>query len=180
MPALRNQRQERFCQLLKQGMPAIRAYPAAGYKPDKRMGAPYRLSGNVRIKRRLNELTKAMAMKARVTVETITDELNAVAQGAANDAQWSAAQAAIVAKAKLHGLLIDRKETGSPGDFAGLQTREDVLALLREQLGEDAAAMLGAVLEQRETTSLTPPGNACTATNIENVEVFSSKPSELN
>lgn len=180
MPALLNPRQERFCQLLKQGVSPYRAYPLAGYK--KHPGEPYRLRENPRVKRRLTELTKAMAMKARVTVETITDELNAVAQGAANDAQWSAAQAAIVAKAKLHGYMIDRKESGAPGDFANLQSTDDVLKALREALGADVTALVQAVLgrDGESNSGLASPGNACDATNAEIIEVSPSTSAELN
>lgn len=144
MPALKNVRQERFCQLVKQGVPPYRAYPEAGYKPDE--GAPYRLSGNVRVKRRIAELTRGLAVKTRVTVESLTDELNAIADGAAKSEQWGAAKGAVETKAKLHGLLVERKETGAPGDFAGMTTPEQVLDVIRSELGEDAAKLLATLL----------------------------------
>jgi hypothetical protein len=144
MPVLRNIRQERFCQLLKQGVPALRAYPMAGYKPDKRMGAPYRLSGSVRIKARIAELTRHIAMKTRVTVESLTAELDEARALALRCDQPSAAITATATKGKLHGLMVDRKESGAPGDFAGLKTPDEVLALIRSELGEDAARMLQA------------------------------------
>jgi hypothetical protein len=146
MPALRNHRQERFCQLIKQGIPPYRAYPMAGYKPDE--GAPYRLSGNVRVKRRIAELTRGLAMKTRVTVETITAELDEAAALAKRVEQPGAAIQAIATKAKLHGLLIDRKETGQPGDFQAAKTAEDVLAAVRAELGEAAAQALAAMVGQ--------------------------------
>src|SRR5260370_28308381 len=74
MPALTNARQERFCQLVKQGVPPYRAYPAAGYQANN--GAPYRLAENVRVKRRLTELTRHIAVKTRVTIESLTQELD--------------------------------------------------------------------------------------------------------
>ncbi len=132
----------------------------AGYKAHP--GEPYRLRENPRVKRRLAELTRAMAVKARVTVESITDELNEVRERAIAADQLGAAQAAIVAKAKLHGLLIDRKESGAPGEFSGLQSTADVLAAITDQLGADVAALLGAALAQRDVRQGTP---------IENVEV---------
>ncbi len=101
-------------------------------------------------------------MKTRVTVESITDELNEVRERAIAADQLGAAQAAIVAKAKLHGLLIDRKESGAPGEFSGLQSTADVLAAITDQLGADVAALLGAALAQRDVRQGTP---------IENVEV---------
>src|SRR5882724_7681037 len=80
MPALARPRQERFCQLVKRGIPPFRAYPMAGYRPNN--GAPYRLAENVRVKRRLAELTRHIAMKTRVTIESITQELDRIRVGA--------------------------------------------------------------------------------------------------
>lgn len=148
MPALANIRQERFCQLLKQGIPPYRAYPMAGYSANP--GSPYRLHENARVKRRLAEITKGLAMKTRVTVESVTVELDRIAAGAEADKQYGAAKGAVETKARLHGLLIDRKESGQPGDFAGLNNAEDVLAMVRKELGDTAAAALQAALIQPE------------------------------
>jgi hypothetical protein len=68
--------------------------------------------------------------------------------------QLSAAKGAIETKAKLHGLLIDRKESGAPGDFQGDQTREAVLARLATELGDDVAALVAAKLAERDVESL--------------------------
>jgi hypothetical protein len=48
------------------------------------------------------------------------------------------------------GLIVDRKESGQPGDFAQLQSIDDVLAAVRQELGEGAAAALVASLEQQD------------------------------
>jgi hypothetical protein len=116
----------------------------AGYKPDE--GAPYRLSGNVRVKRRIAELTKGLAMKTRVTVESITAELDAAQELARRVEQPGAAIQAIATKAKLHGLLIDRKETGQPGEFQAAKSAGEVLDAVRSELGEDAARALAALV----------------------------------
>lgn len=160
MPALPNHRQERFCQLVRQGIPPLRAYPMAGYKPDD--GAPYRLSGNVRIKARMREITEGLAMKTRVTVESITADLDRIAAGAEASEQWAAAKGAVDTKAKLHGLLVDRKETGQPGDFANLATAEDVLALVASELGPETAALLTAALAKADEPEPDPPAIAPT------------------
>jgi hypothetical protein len=148
MPALKNHRQERFCQLIKQGIPPYRAYPMAGYAPNN--GAPYHLAENSRVKQRLNELARSLAMKTRVTVESITEELDAVRDRAMATEQLSAAKGAIETKAKLHGLLIDRKESGAPGDFQGDQTMEAVLARVEAELGAGIAVLLRAELAKRD------------------------------
>lgn len=85
-------------------------------------------------------------MKTRVTVESLTEELDEARAVAARTAQPAAMTAATIAKGKLHGLIVDRKESGAPGDFASLQTREAVLAKAREELGEGASDALAAFL----------------------------------
>lgn len=152
MPALANQRQERFCQLVKQGIPPYRAYPLAGYNAHP--GAPYRLCDNVRVKRRIAEITKGLAMKTRVTVESLTQELDEARELAARVDQPSAMTAATIAKGKLHGLMVERKETGQPGDFTGLQSAAEVLAVVETELGKETAALLSAALARTEQASV--------------------------
>lgn len=154
MPALKNQRQERFCQLVAQGTVPVKAFPLAGYRPHR--SHPYRLGDTGRVKARLAELTKGLAMKTRVTVETISDQLDEDRAFAKAVDQAGPALNATIAKAKLHGLIVDRKESGAPGDFASQNTVDDVLALVRKELGEQAAALLISALEL--------PGSACGAT----------------
>jgi len=50
--------------------------------------------------------------------------------------QPSAAVSAIVAKGKLAGLVVDRKEVGKPGEFEGMNVDE-----LREHIAREAAAL---------------------------------------
>lgn len=149
MPALRNHRHERFCQLIKQGLSPYRAYPEAGYQPHN--GSPYRLREDARVKQRLAEITKGLAMKTRVTIETISSQLDEDRQFAKQVDQAGPALNATIAKAKLHGLIVDRKESGAPGDFQGLQSAEEVLALIRSELGAEAAALLAAALARQES-----------------------------
>ena len=74
-------------------------------------------------------------------METISEQLDEDRAFAVRVEQAGPALNATIAKAKLHGLIVDRKETGAPGDFAGLQ-EQDVIALVRKELGEQAAALL--------------------------------------
>lgn len=89
-------------------------------------------------------------MKTRVTIETATEEMDAVARGAAQAEQWAAAKGALETKYKLHGLLIERKESGAPGDFQGDQTREAVLARVKAELSPELAALIEAELTKRD------------------------------
>ena len=110
-----------------------------------------------------------MGEKTRVTAETIRDELDAISGLAKGAGQYAAAHAAVVSKAKLFGLMIERKEAGAPGDFAGMQTADDVRKAVEEELGSEVAALIGAALARREATL---PGNACDAATTETIDEF--------
>ena len=56
MPVLTPPRKERFCQLIASGTPAMKAYGAAGYKPDPRGGNVFRLRHRPEIETRIGEL----------------------------------------------------------------------------------------------------------------------------
>jgi len=92
-------------------------------------------------------------MKTRVTVETITQDLDRIAQGAEAALQFGAAKGAVETKAKLHGLLIERKESGAPGDFASLGSVDEIVAKVRSELGEQAALLLQGMLAKPEPDS---------------------------
>jgi len=105
---LKNPRRELFAQSLAKGMPAIRAYTVAGYKPDR--SAACRLSANVSIRARLHKLLEKAAVRTLVTVERVTTELEEARQLAMTQPKGaSAAVSASMSKAKLHGLLEGRK-----------------------------------------------------------------------
>lgn len=87
-------------------------------------------------------------MKTQVTVASITEDLDRIAAGAEANLQFGAAKGAVETKAKLHGLLVDRKETGAPGEFAGQQSEQGVLDMVRNELGEAAAQALSLALSQ--------------------------------
>jgi hypothetical protein len=157
MGALKSQRQERFCQLIKQGVPAFRAYPQAGYAANN--GAPYRLAENVRVKARIAELTRSIAVKTRVTIASLSEQIIEDREFARQHDNPSAAHAATVSLSKLHGFMVERKEVGQPGDFAGLndaQVREKLLA----EHGPEAVELLERFLQasqgQREAIENEP------------------------
>jgi hypothetical protein len=110
---------------------------------------------HAQVKRRINELRGQMADRNRITVDTLLADLAADRALARDLGQPSAAIAATQLSAKLVGLLVDRKESGQPGEFAGLQSAAEVLAQLSTELGPEAAALLSAALERRETVAET-------------------------
>lgn len=87
-----------------------------------------------------------MAQKTEITLASLLNQLAEDRALAHREAQAGAAVQATLAAAKLTGHLVDRKETGSPGDFAGLKSAGEVLDVIRRELGDAAAAAIEAAL----------------------------------
>lgn len=108
MPPLGKPRQERFAQELAKGKPASAAYVAAGYKESR--PAASRLSTNVNVMKRVAELQERAADRTLVTVEKLTDELEQARMLAMSSQTAAAAVSAIMGKAKLHGLDVNKHD----------------------------------------------------------------------
>lgn len=109
MPALPNQRHEKFAQELSKGKTATEAYVLAGYKPND--GNAATLKGNQRISDRILELQNAGSLRVEVTIASLLQEAAEIQRAAKEAGQHSAAVAALTAKAKLAGLWVDKSET---------------------------------------------------------------------
>jgi hypothetical protein len=72
--------------------------------------AANRLLTSVKIMARVSELQARVAEKHEITVESMIDEFNEIVGKASAKEQYSAAVAALTAKAKLAGLWVDRAE----------------------------------------------------------------------
>lgn len=145
MPALKNPRHEAFCRAIvaqlggkwaSQGA----AYVAAGYnaKGAGEAGGSAEAAASRLLKRvqsisaRISELQEQAARRKKVTVDTIVEEMEEAREVAREERQASAMVAASAGKAKVLGLVVDKSETGKPGDFSGAQSQKDVaVALLR-------------------------------------------------
>lgn len=112
MPVLQNPKHEKFAQLRAKGKTAEEAYDSAGYKPHR--GNASRLSTNESVLARVAEIQGRAAERAAVTIQSLTDELDEVRALAIAEKQSSAAVSAVMGKAKLHGLLIDKKRLEGP------------------------------------------------------------------
>jgi hypothetical protein len=117
MPALTNARQERFCVLLSQGVPAPKAYEKVGYKPDS--GNAINLMKRPKIAQRLTELRAALAEAEGesnkyavealgVTKEGLIAKYESIAQDARADGQHNAAVNAYKEVSILSGHRIER------------------------------------------------------------------------
>lgn len=112
MTVLQNTRHEAFAQALAKGKTADEAYALAGYKPDR--GNASRLTANDSILTRVAELQGRAAKKVEVTVQTLAAELDEARVMALAEKQSSAAIQATMGKAKLFGLLVEKKQLSGP------------------------------------------------------------------
>lgn len=126
---LANVRHEAFARAYVRLGTGRNAYAAAGYKarmpddlhdPGPIDAAASRLLKQVRVNQRIERLREAMAKRAEVTEESILDELEQARSLALQTEAPAAAVSATVAKAKLVGLMIERKEIGDAGEFKNM------------------------------------------------------------
>ena len=121
----------------------------AGFKPTTRNAldvSACQLLRRPKVKARIWELQTQIARRSAVTLDTLLDDLEAARERAHELGQPSAAIAATMGKARLLGLLVDRKEHGAPGEFAPTLTAAEVLERVREELGDAAADALDVAL----------------------------------
>jgi|SRR6185312_11205435 len=135
MPVLSNAKQERFCQELAKGKTADEAYVLAGYKENR--GNASTLKSNQIISARIAEILERAASRVEVTVSSITERLiriSEMAEAIGEPAGLSVARQAAMDTAKLHGLIVDKKETGKPGDFSRMDEHELDDFIAREKI----------------------------------------------
>ena len=148
MNMLPNPRHEKFARLVwlgdAKGYRRSLAYQAAGYRAKLDLSAPekshpadaaaHRLFKNVQVKRRIEELATMAAKRHEITQDTLLEELEQARQSALENKQAGAAVQASMGKAKLCGMIVERKETGKPGDFDNM-TIEELHAFISGDLG---------------------------------------------
>ena len=111
-------KQENFCLAYIEtgnGSEAYRlSYNADKMKPATVNRSATELLENPTITTRLDELRSEHRKRHDVTVDSITDEYEQARELGMENGQVSAAVAAITGKAKLHGLMIEKKEHTGP------------------------------------------------------------------
>ena len=85
--------------------------------------------------RRLAEIQARGAERAEVTLASLLAELEEARQLALRERQSSAAVQASMGKARLTAHVVDRREVGSPGEFAELTDAELIAKARREARG---------------------------------------------
>jgi hypothetical protein len=139
MTALKNARHEVFAQGIAKGLTQSEAYIRAGYGEKGARQNASRLIANDCIARRIGELQAGAARKHEINVDKLTEMLVADRELARAEGQASAAVSAVTTLAKLHGLLIDRKEIKqSMVDEIPYEEREAMIELLRGELARRA------------------------------------------
>lgn len=114
-----------------------RCYVTSGMKPATINRAAFELFENPKMTARVQELQEMHRRRHMVTVDSLTAELDDLKERATIDKQYSPAVTAVMGKAKLHGLLIDKNEhTGRDG--GPIITKEQRDAAVAAALGADS------------------------------------------
>lgn len=146
---LKNPKQERFVKLYLKttanGGTAAEAYQqvytnAKGYNCAA-TGA-WKLLQKPHVKSRIREMRMDIKRKADITFEKILTDYQEALQLARAKGDPANIISAAREQAKLVGLLIDRKEVGSAGDFENMESIADILQAVADQAGPEAALAL--------------------------------------
>lgn len=132
---LKNPRHEAFVRGLLEGKSALDAYEGAGYVADDANSSWLR--NNAAVQARLAELQSEIASQTKVTTESLIGELEDARKRATDLEQLSAAVRSIEAKAKLAGLVTEKRQIEISGsvNFDNLTTPEQITnAMLDETL----------------------------------------------
>jgi acyl-CoA reductase-like NAD-dependent aldehyde dehydrogenase len=132
MPVLAKAKKEIYAQELANGTDVQKAYVKAGYKPGK--GNAYTMKNSREIQNRVAEILSARnrklleksAQEVEITREKILGELEEARQIAKKARNGSAMAMASLGKAKVQGLIVDRREVGVIGSFDG-KTDEELM-----------------------------------------------------
>jgi hypothetical protein len=122
-------KQELYAQELSNGLGQSEAYEKAGYKPNAANAS--HLADQHNITQRVDWLRERKAKRRAITKESLCDELDAARDLAMAESQAAAAISAVLGKAKLMGMLVDKQERKNVNDFGELSDEA-----LRERLIE--------------------------------------------
>lgn len=121
MPKLKSAKHETFAREVAKGSSLTNAYLKAGYKTDENgaHASSSRLIDIPSVADRVAELQDMASQKTLVTIGRLTDELEEARNLAMRDDKGAAAAvSAVMAKAKLHGLDVNKIEAKINGNIA--------------------------------------------------------------
>ena len=137
-PVELSEKDKLFARLLHLGRPVPQAYEDAGFKPDR--GNCYRLRRSARLQRYLASLEARVAKNHDVTVDSLIEELEDARKNAQRVNQPGSEVSAIMGKARLAGLIIDKREVKT-NDIDRMDIPQ-LAQLLRDALGDKADIIL--------------------------------------
>jgi hypothetical protein len=139
MPVLSNAKYELFCQHLALGKTASEAYELAGYKPSRSNASVLKAKQNIsdRLAEILQESEKKVVREIEHTRDALLSELEEARKLALKRGQASAAAQCSMGKAKILGLIVDRREVSDAGAFDHMTDEELVreAARMARELG---------------------------------------------
>jgi Terminase small subunit len=124
-----SERQKSFVRLIHEQVPPYRAYALAGYR--WRDSNAYRLRENEGVKQYLSELEAQTMKRHEVTVDSLLTELEEARLNAKTTRQPAAEISAVMGKAKVSGLLVDRQEVKQIADM----DMDELVQAVRDNMG---------------------------------------------
>jgi hypothetical protein len=169
---LKNPRQERFVKLYLQEM-AVGGTASAAYKKvyhgakgfNCANAGAHNLLKKPHVQSRIKEMRMDIKRKADITFEKILSDYQEAMDLAREKGEPANIISAAREQAKLVGLLIDRKEVGSAGDFENMENISEILQAVSDQAGPEAALALSqafqligptVVIQQQKAPEETP------------------------
>ena len=105
------------------GMSRPKAYERAGYAAPCRQSA-YRLAKEPDVAKRMFELLTKTETEVIITTQSLTNAYVDVLDKSYDDGDYKNVKSTLDSLAKLHGLMIDRKEVGKACDFTKMSDDE--------------------------------------------------------
>jgi phage terminase small subunit len=162
-----SERQKAFARFVHEQVPPYGAYALAGYRPHE--SNPYRLSEDERVKRYLSELEARTMKRHEVTIDSLLTELEEARLNAKAAKQPSSEVSAVMGKAKLTGLLVDKQEIKDVSNM----NMEELIQSVRDKLGDQAEIVLKALGLAPQATQT---NQSSSQTKLENKEGEKSVP----
>lgn len=112
MPVIANIRYERLAQNLASGLPQHEAFTKAGFKmkPSANRSDASKAANKPEVKARVAELLERQAKRLDVSIDTLCAELDVMYKLSLATKQPSAGVGAVMGKAKLLGLIVEKAE----------------------------------------------------------------------
>lgn len=142
MASLENRKHELFAQAIAKGESATVAYKNVGYsaKGNAAEACASRLLSSAKIQARVTELQERAAIKVETTAADIARQLDEDRALAIRLGQPSAAVSATLGKAKVLGLIVDKRElTGKDGGAIAIADVSEDRELVDKLIGDLAA-----------------------------------------